>query len=244
MNNVTVLRIQYELREWQERYHDYSVLLADIDLSVSPTVNREIIEGELKRCEAKVSELFERLLLYQLDTPAGLHTSLSKKRTYLERTKRNSRRRDVVNLHQHLAPDQLLLAYFLYKGRLVIFAATSEQLVTREIMDGASQLERLLPLLHAHLQQGGWPNIHQPPQQVIRRLLKKLYDLLVAPVADLLPSQSGFLTIVPYGPLHKLPFHALHDGSHFLIENFQINYLPASSLLREPATGGHADAPK
>src|SRR5437763_534628 len=47
----------------------------------------------------------------------------------------------------------------------------------------------------------------------------------------MLPSPPGSLTIVPYGPLHKLPFHALHDGSQFLIENFQINYLPASNML-------------
>ena len=65
----------------------------------------------------------------------------------------------------------------------------------------------------------------------MRRLLNKLYDLLVAPIVALLPSPTGYLTIVPYGPLHKLPFHALYDGLHFLIENFQINYLPASSIL-------------
>ncbi len=28
-----------------------------------------------------------------------------------------------------------------------------------------------------------------------------------------------------------MPFHALYDGSHYLIQDFQINYLPASSLL-------------
>src|SRR5437588_13077113 len=32
---ATVLRTQYELRDWQERYHYYSALLADIDTSVS-----------------------------------------------------------------------------------------------------------------------------------------------------------------------------------------------------------------
>ena len=53
----------------------------------------------------------------------------------------------------------------------------------------------------------------------------------MAPIAELLPSPTGHLTIVPYGPLHKLPFHALHDGSHYLVENFQVNYLPASSIL-------------
>src|SRR5260370_11440239 len=42
---------------------------------------------------------------------------------------------------------------------------------------------------------------------------------------------SGSLTIVPYGPLHELPFHALYNGSRFLIEDFQINYLPAASIL-------------
>jgi CHAT domain-containing protein len=54
---------------------------------------------------------------------------------------------------------------------------------------------------------------------------------LIVPVEPLLPGHNGLLTIVPYGPLHALPFHALFDGTHFLIEHFQLHYLPASSLL-------------
>ena len=138
---------------------------------------------------------------------------------------------DITQLRQSLSPDQILLAYFLYKGKLVIFAATKEQLVTRELPNGVEQLERLLPLLHAHLNPRGWSDVQKPPEQIVRRLLNKLYDLLVKPVADLLPSTTGHLTIVPYGPLHKLPFHALHNGSHYLIEDFQVSYLPASSIL-------------
>jgi CHAT domain-containing protein len=65
----------------------------------------------------------------------------------------------------------------------------------------------------------------------VLRLLNKLYSLLVAPVAELLSSRGGLLTIVPYGPLHNLPFHALYDGSRYLVENFQVHYLPASSIL-------------
>jgi CHAT domain-containing protein len=70
---------------------------------------------------------------------------------------------------------------------------------------------------------------------VIRRLLNKLYDLLIAPIADLLPAAGGHLTIVPYGPLHTLPFHALYNAndSHFLVEDFLISYLPASSVLMQ-----------
>lgn len=44
--------------------------------------------------------------------------------------------------------------------------------------------------------------------------------------------------------MHDLPFHALHDGARYLIERFQISYLPASSLLRRltKPTEGQADS--
>jgi CHAT domain-containing protein len=227
-NRAAVLQMQHELREWQQEYRKFSVQLANIDDSMSPSIDREVIQAELKRCEAKLSELFERLHLHQLDTRLALQTQ--------KRPKRKTKQIEFAQLRRHLAPDQPLLAYFLYKDRLVIFALTPDRLIAHETPDGAAQLEHLLPLLHAHLEPAGWPYLQQPPQQVIRRLLKKLYDLLVAPVASLLPSPGGFLTIVPYGPLHKLPFHALYDGSHFLIENFQVNYLPSTNILMHLAT--------
>jgi CHAT domain-containing protein len=222
-NNAAILRAQHELRDEQEQHRYYSVLLADIDLSVSPTVDRAVIQQQLKRCEEKISELTERLHLYQSDTRL-----ISQKRT---RRTRNVKQVDITQLRQSLSPDQILLAYFLYKGRLVIFAATKEQLVTRELPNDVEQLERLLPLLHAHLDPKGWSDLQKPQEQVVLRLLNKLYNLLVAPVADLLPAITGHLTIVPYGPLHKLPFHALHTGSRYLIEDFQVSYLPASTIL-------------
>ena len=226
--SAAVLRMQHELEAWQERYHGYSTQLVNIDTSVSHIVDREVIQNELKRCEAKLSELFERLYLHERDTHITTHTAHPKNRG---RTTRNSQQIDVVQLCQSLTPDQLLLAYFLYKGRLVIFAATTEHLVTHENPNGVAQLEQLLPFLYARLDPKGWPDLQRPPHQSTRRMLNKLYELLVAPVASLLPPPSGSLIIVPYGPLHKLPFHALYNGSHFLIEDFQISYLSASSLL-------------
>jgi tetratricopeptide (TPR) repeat protein len=222
-NRATFLRIRGELKIWQDRYRDYSVLLTKVDTSVSPTVERGVLEAELKRCEAKLSELFERLYLHQA-------TAKLKPRMKREENGRAYAFK-VAELRQRLSSDQLLLAYFLYRGRLIIFAITAGHLVTFENPDGMSQLKRLLPTLHAHLQPGGWADPHDPPQQGVRQMLKKLYDLLIAPAAAFLPSQSRFLTVVPYGPLHTLPFHALYDGSRFLIEEFQVNYLPASSLL-------------
>jgi CHAT domain-containing protein len=230
--STSVLRTQHELelKEWQTKYRKYSAQLVDIDTSLSGTVDRAMIRAELKRCEAKLSELFERLHLHQPDT--GL-TFLTRNRETLQ-----AKQVDIAQLRQQLAPDQLMLAYFLYRGRLVIFAVSAEHLITYEHPDGGAQLERLLPLLHAHLQPRGWRNVQRPPQLAIRGLLNKLYNLLVAPVAALLPPPPGLITIVPYGPLHKLPFQALYNGSHFLIEDFQINYLPAASILLHLGTRG------
>lgn len=229
-NNAIVLQIQSELGRWQEKYHKYSTQLANLDTSLAPIIDREIIEAELKRCEAMVSELFERLHLHEFDT----HATYRGKGVKSERSTQKVQLVDVAQLRQQLAPGQLLLAYYLYKSELVIFALTTAGLITYENPDGAAQLEMWLHQLHAHLDPTGLSGLTSQRLLIIRRLLNKLYDLLIAPVSALLPAAPGFITIVPYGPLHKLPFHALFDGSHFLIEDFQVNYLPVSSILTHP----------
>ena len=233
-NSATTLKLQQELRDWQERYRDYSVLLTQLDTVEASTlsgVNREIIQDEVKRCESKLSELFERLSLYQKEPNIVEGHSKRHRRSTINQF-------DVRQVREQLTPEQTLIAYFLHEGRLVIFAATKEQLTAHEVPNGVEQLERLLPLLHARLLTNS-----QSPQAIhlIQGLLRKLYGLLIAPVAALLPD-SGSLTIVPYGPLHKLPFHALYDGTHYLIESFQISYLPTSHLLLKAQSNDDASA--
>lgn len=219
--SAAVLRIRSELDRWQEKYHQYSVQLAALD-NAPTSVNRAVLQSELRRCEARLSELFERLHLYE----SGMQRMPDR-----SAFSGKSQQIDIAQLRQRLAPDHLLLSYFLSKETLVIFAVTADTAVVHEHPEGVRQLERLLPLLHAHLEPAGWPDAQKPPQAPIRHLLHKLYQLLIAPVAALLPPSAGYLTIVPYGPLHELPFHALYDGSRFLIEDYQMNYLPASSIL-------------
>jgi len=62
-------------------------------------------------------------------------------------------------------------------------------------------------------------------------VLQQLYTALIAPLADALAPYPR-LTIVPHGPLHYLPFHALHDGEASLLEHHEITYLPGASFLR------------
>jgi CHAT domain-containing protein/tetratricopeptide (TPR) repeat protein len=60
-------------------------------------------------------------------------------------------------------------------------------------------------------------------------ILQWLHSVLVRPLSlDRYSPQR--LVIVPYGALHYLPFHLLHDGSKYLIEKQEVLILPTSSL--------------
>ena len=52
-----------------------------------------------------------------------------------------------------------------------------------------------------------------------RAHLQALYAKLIAPLERLLNRKN--LLVVPYGPLHSLPFHALYDGSKYLIDRLR-----------------------
>jgi CHAT domain-containing protein len=66
-----------------------------------------------------------------------------------------------------------------------------------------------------------------------QRILQRLHALLIEPLG-LHERKVQRLIIVPYGLLHYLPFHLLHDGSAYLIENYEIAILPAAGLSTRP----------
>jgi len=67
---------------------------------------------------------------------------------------------------------------------------------------------------------------------------RQLYDILIAPVADRLGSDST-LVIIPDGPLSTLPFAALLDAKgKFLIEQTNLGIVP-SLAYSQPGSGLH-----
>jgi len=59
--------------------------------------------------------------------------------------------------------------------------------------------------------------------------LRQLYNELLAPLRDRL-RDARHLVIVPHGILHYLPFHALFDGTQYLIDAFSVSYAPSSTI--------------
>ncbi len=67
--------------------------------------------------------------------------------------------------------------------------------------------------------------------------LQKLYEKLIKPLEAFIGSLD--LVVVPAGPLHYVPFHALNDGKKYLIEMREIVHSPSAAIWRflsnEPA---------
>jgi CHAT domain-containing protein len=60
---------------------------------------------------------------------------------------------------------------------------------------------------------------------------RHLYDTLVRPLESLLSArQVDTLVVVPDGALRMVPFAALHDGQHYLIENYAVVTTPGLDL--------------
>lgn len=71
--------------------------------------------------------------------------------------------------------------------------------------------------------------------------LAALYQELLAPVRDRL--RTPRLLIVPHGQLHAVPFHALHDGSSYLLDAFTCAYAPSATLYAQAPRSRAAAGP-
>jgi tetratricopeptide (TPR) repeat protein len=67
-------------------------------------------------------------------------------------------------------------------------------------------------------------------EEEARATAQALYDWLFAPVREHIETQA--VLIAPHQQLHYLPFDALHDGEHYLVEEYTIGYIPSASVLR------------
>ena len=59
--------------------------------------------------------------------------------------------------------------------------------------------------------------------------MKALYQHLITPLKPYI--QTDLVGIVPHSVLHYLPFGALYDGEHYLVEEYTLFYAPSASVL-------------
>ncbi len=130
-----------------------------------------------------------------------------------------------------------VVEYVLMPKKLLIWVISpdGEKIVARSKSIEVGQLKELIRQNHLAITTSpkDTQDMHRL-NELRESTLKKLYSILIEPVADLLPANSDQeLTIVPYGPLFMVPFAALQAGDgKFLVEKYTLNFLPAIAVLR------------
>ncbi len=139
---------------------------------------------------------------------------------------------DVATIRSKLDEDTTLLEYYAARDTFVVAVVTrhSVDIIKLTPVEKARHLLRLLRFQLSKFRLGdGYVKQFGPAlTQATLTHLKEMYDELLAPIRDRLTTRR--LVIVPHSFLHYLPFHALHDGDHYLLDDFEISYAPSASI--------------
>ena len=176
-----------------------------------------------------------------------------------EATQRLNARRDSSGAAEEVPkvdadPDQLrhrlrelpmrvvTLAYHIGNAGVSVFCCDSDSFQVRRLGGGLGEVREQVRQFRASL---GVPEVDARDEMSMRdpvaapahRPLKDhtassraLYELLLRPVQAEI-SGADHVCIIPHGPLHFLPFHALHDGTQHLIETCAVSYAPSATIL-------------
>lgn len=149
------------------------------------------------------------------------------------------------DIREQLPSDVTLLAYHVVGDEILAFVSVHGRVRVVRRLGTVHMVRQLLRRLETQ-----WDRVRVGREfagrhmalleRSTRRVLSGLYDELVASVEGLLGeiarSVSGGadsppkLAVVPHGPLHQVPFHALFDGEKYLIERFEISYAPSATV--------------
>jgi CHAT domain-containing protein len=146
---------------------------------------------------------------------------------------RNSSTATLKEIRGTLGKEATLLEYFAIGERIFAAILTRETLkiVPLAFSSGIMQQLRLLQFQFSKFRMNSEyiARFHKILLQATQTHLLALYENLVAPIEGLLHTPN--LVIVPFGPLHSLPFQALFDGRSYLVDRFSISYAPSASIL-------------
>jgi CHAT domain-containing protein len=153
----------------------------------------------------------------------------------------------VLDVQKDLEPNNALLEYFVGDSSIFIFRIEKDKYEVKEVKRDFP-LEEWVKQLR--------DNISQPlpfAYEAYLEVAPKLYEKLVAPVAEGLPER---LVIVPDGILGYIPFEALlmakPDANNlyaaerlpYLLREHQVSYCYSATLLREMKEKKHRQTPK
>jgi CHAT domain-containing protein len=188
---------------------------ADGGLTLSDDALREAIRER----ERKIGRLLERLIL---DRTEGFAFSVAPVSATLPTL-------------PTLSPGTVLLEYYLAENASAVFVVSEGEVAAIPLPVRPTEIVRLLNQWELNLSAtarmlgAGLPL--NGLETNARGILGMLHRALLTPVAAYL-AECERVIIVPHGPTHAAPFHALYDGTSYLLERMAVAVCPSSNLLR------------
>lgn len=171
----------------------------------------------IQQREASIGELLDRL---SLERPDGFERPTPPPEELLAPPRQDD--------------DTALVEYFVRPDGAVAFVVTAAGIDLIRLPARAADIARYLGRWQLNLDAASAAvasgDSLAPLATNARGILAALYRALILPLEPLLVGKA-VLTVVPYGPLHRVPFHALFDGERFLLETREVAVCPSSSLL-------------
>src|SRR5262249_39011255 len=130
--------------------------------------------------------------------------------------------------------DEAAIEYFITGDEVSAFIATRAGLQVQRNITSSRRVAQMLSGLRFQIQKFSYGSAYisrhiETLKRTVREELLYLYSELFAPLERLIDCWR--LIIIPHGPLHYVPFHALSSGDTSLIDRYEISYSPSAAVL-------------
>jgi hypothetical protein len=131
-----------------------------------------------------------------------------------------------------LRPGTAVLEYFQIADQIVAAVVTRRNTALAEVgsaLATASSIRMLdFQLSKFRIKGFDFEEFSEELLAATNHRLEQLYVHLIGPVAAEL-KECEHVVVVPHGVLHYVPFHALRDGSDYLVDRFTVSYAPSAT---------------
>src|SRR6267143_162331 len=139
----------------------------------------------------------------------------------------------LAKLQAHVPQDATLVEYFSAGDRLVaaVITRNETQILPVTVLSRVAHILQLLRFQLSKFRMGSEyvQRFEEPLLRATYSHLESLYRELIAPLRPLF--QGKHLIVVPHGPLHFLPFHALRNEEEYLCDAFTVSYAPSATVF-------------
>lgn len=148
--------------------------------------------------------------------------------------------KDLHLLQRRLGRSKALVEYVETDGEIGAFVVTDrgveyfDQLISNSdaVSLSRSLRSQFAPLRHSNIAGTG---LLKTLKARTDQVLGRLHGKLIAPISGAIGKRD--LVLIPAGPLHLLPIHALHANGAYLIEGRNISYAPSAAVWSKLSEG-------